>query len=120
LEWRKARRDSGHLELRRLEAVEERSSGICPLDANRIENCNLFRKAQLGELPAVRKEIGFASPTGVCPACQAGLSGKGLKGRCADPNKNHIFGHFGYLQNKARQGIVNYSLRIARCLPLPE
>src|SRR4249920_1466547 len=58
-----------------------------------------------------------SSPGGNLPSRQVGLRDEELKGPRVDPNKNQAFAQSSYLQNKSRQGIVSYTLRIARLSP---
>jgi hypothetical protein len=48
------------------------------------------------------------------------LSNGRLSEPCRKPNKNRMFTAFGYLQKKARQGIVSYSRELLVRLPLPK
>jgi hypothetical protein len=48
------------------------------------------------------------------------LSNGRLSEPCIKPNKNRMFTAFGYLQKKARQGIVSYSRELLVRLPLPK
>jgi len=90
---------------------------MCPLDALRGKNYNLFGNVRLAATAASSIENTILLCRKARKELQRGLDERGLHEQCANPNKNRMFGAFLYLQVNTLRGILGTPSRVARTSP---